>query len=290
MKLAAVLVVAALAAAGAIVAVVRYGIYGHVVPRIVGDNVPTARAVARNAGLSLVIGGYRYSLSIPGGDVLAQSLRAGMRERAGTVIIVTESKGPRPVAVPDVEGWTLGRASEAITRDHLVPVVSREWSSAVDSGLVVTQDPSAGAGTRARGSKVVLYVSKGPQPRIVPDVVGLPVAEAVTDLTNDQLGWKRAPGAYSTTVKAGYVISENPPASSSERPGTPVALTVSLGPPFVTVPSVTGEPASTAAHQLEALGLQVAVYGPQQGRFVVYTDPGAGASIRVGSTVYLYVV
>ncbi len=275
--------------AGALAAVDHYVVYGHVVPKVEGDPVAVARVMAHDAGLRLEVTGSRYDLGVPKGDVITQSLRPGRRERAGTLVAVVESRGPAPVPVPSVTGDTEAAAVAAVRAGHLKPVVRTEYSETVPTGRVVSESPGAHSPPLARGSVVTLYVSKGPHPRIVTAVVGLPYATAAADLEAIQLKVARAPSRYSTTVPAGDVISETPGAHSSVSRGTTVTLTVSLGLPYVKVPQLFGQSVSYAEHALTTLGLKAKVYGPKHG-YVVYENPGAGQSVRMGTTVQIATV
>ena len=72
---------------------------------------------------------------------------------------------------------------------------------------------------------------------LVPNVVGATQANAATALTGAGLTVGSITTVNSATA-AGIVLSQAPPAGTSQAPGTAVALTVSLGPPNVIVPNV----------------------------------------------------
>jgi hypothetical protein len=65
---------------------------------------------------------------------------------------------------------------------------------------------------------------------IVPDVVGLAAAAALTEITDADLTAGATLTAYSASVPAGQVISQNPAPDAEVAAGTAVAITVSLGP------------------------------------------------------------
>ena len=70
--------------------------------------------------------------------------------------------------------------------------------------------------------------------------------------------------------------------------GSQVTVYVSTGPAVVVVPSLKGKTAAGASASLTRLGLKVgAIYGPPAGR-VFKTTPHAGTSVKVGTTVTLY--
>ena len=56
----------------------------------------------------------------------------------------------------------------------------------------------------------------------------------------------------------------------------------------MTVPSLYADSAAVAEQTLGSLGLQWILYGPPSAGFVVAQIPGAGTSVRVGTTVTLF--
>lgn len=284
------LVLVGLLAAGAALAVIHFEIYGHVVPDVVGYPVTTARAVLVNDDLRLRVVASRYDAHEPRGAVISESPRPGTREKADSIERAVVSKGPAPVAVPDVTGAAVGKAESALRAGRLGYVVQREYSETVPAGVVVTQVPLAAQGKRLPGTKVTLYVSKGPAPVAVPGVEGQPLATAEQDLRDVQLSYVEAKSQYSTTVPQGDVISESPSPKTLVKRGSAVTLVVSLGEPYVTVPDMRGHSLASAEAELRSLGLGWTVYGPSFGAVVIDSEPGSGASIREGQTVDLYVI
>jgi len=165
-----------------------------------------------------------------------------------------------------------------------------DFSETVGPGIVFDQDPKPIAGDQAWGSKVVLYVSKGPHPRIVPALYDLPLNTAIADLHARQLKYALAPWQPSTSVPQGDVISQNPLEKASVGRYHVVSLVVSLGEPYVKIPHLRGLSVKRARSDLGHLGLLVQVYGPGSGGTVLFTDPSQGSSIREGQTVTLYTI
>jgi serine/threonine-protein kinase len=86
----------------------------------------------------------------------------------------------------------------------------------------------------------------------VPHVVGLTNAEARQQLSEKQLAIRYRPTIYSTTVKAGSVLSQQP-ASGTLKQGSTVTLTLSRGLPPVTIPSLTNATCASATQTLAAV-------------------------------------
>jgi serine/threonine-protein kinase len=106
----------------------------------------------------------------------------------------------------------------------LTAQVRRQFDDQIAGGHAIGTDPIAGTGA-TRGTGVILLVSTAP---VVPEVVGLPVAQArqvladagLTSTVNQSLGGFGVLGGFSDRV-----ISQSPGAGQPVRPGTTVALT-----------------------------------------------------------------
>ncbi|HET7482898.1 MAG TPA: Stk1 family PASTA domain-containing Ser/Thr kinase [Actinomycetota bacterium] len=125
---------------------------------------------------------YEYSMK-PEGTVISQSPADGKREWFTKVGLVV-SKGPEPVAVPDVVGKSRGAALDALRSEGFVPVPVDAYSDDVPEGKVVSTDPATGE-VIGRGSEIRVYISVGPRFAEVtmPDVRGMGVDEAKAKLT-----------------------------------------------------------------------------------------------------------
>lgn len=92
-------------------------------------------------------------------------------------------------------------------------------------------------------------------------------------------------------IAEGRAIETDPPEGTEAEEGSTVQLIVSSGPEQVEVPDLEGYTYDTAKGQLEDLGLKVereTADGGESGR-VLNTNPGAGSSVEVGSTVTVIV-
>ncbi|MGJ7441390.1 Stk1 family PASTA domain-containing Ser/Thr kinase [Aquipuribacter sp. MA13-6] len=119
------------------------------VPDVVGGSVEQARTALEDAGLRL--GGTTEEFdAADAGTVVAQDPE-GTDVRPGTVVDVVVSRGPEPVAVPDVFESPFDAAAAEL--EALGFVVERRGSGIFDR--VVSQDPSAGT-ELAPGSTVVV--------------------------------------------------------------------------------------------------------------------------------------
>ncbi len=95
---------------------------------------------------------------------------AGRRHRGavGTAVRVNVSKGPKPIAVPNVVGSPF-ESAESILQGVGFAVARQNVEDDADAGIVVGQNPAAGT-QQGEGSVITLQVSEGPGTSQIPDV------------------------------------------------------------------------------------------------------------------------
>lgn len=128
--------------------------------------------------------------------------------------------------------------------------------------------------------------------RAVPSLVHDSQAKAVGVLQPLHLHLRIAGQAYDNQVAKGLIISQLQPAKSLLREGSSVGVTLSLGPPLVKVPDLTGLSEAAADNQLIGAQLKAgAVSRPfnsaPKGQVLSWT--GEGGQLPEGSTVDLVV-
>ena len=153
----------------------------------------------------------QYSSTVVAGAVLG-STPTGTAPYGSTVTVVT-SKGHAPVAIPAVTGPTSSytTAAAALTAVGFVPQQNNAYSPTVPTGQVISTVPDPSTGPQAFGSKVTVNISLGPQPVIIPNVVGESVTAATSALA--ALGLKVG-GPYGPPG-ATTVLSTDPAAGTS---------------------------------------------------------------------------
>ncbi len=211
---------------------------------------------------------------------------------APNTVLITVSASQ--TTVPNVVGETTAVATSNITAANLVVgTITRQYSTGISLGNVISQSPVAGASVN-QGTKVNLVVSLGPPQVSVPNVVGLTQASASSAITSAGLNVGSVTTQSSSTVAAGNVISESPSASTSVAQGSAVNLVVSLGPAMVPVPNVVGLTQANASSAITAAGLTVGTVSTQNSSTVatgnvISQSPSAGSSVAQGSAVSLVV-
>ena len=230
-------------------------------PSLLGKTYAEARTVLEELGLKIERGESEKSNQYSAGQIIAQSEESGNSLKVGTTVTVTlaaagstassdgtSSTGSTTssttttttnskVKVPSVVGKDENAAKSAITAAGLtVGTVSEASSDTVESGLVISQSPSANSETES-GGKVNIVLSSGPNKKKVTDVIGHESSRAQSELAGD--GFKvEVKETYSDDMRAGLVVSTSPDRGTYVQPGSTVTITVSKGREQVTIPSV----------------------------------------------------
>ena len=143
-------------------------------------------------------------------------------------------------------------------------------------------------------TNVDLSLSQGPEPILVPDVVGLQRTAAESNIVTAKLAVGTVTQVYSDTIPKGQVSAQDPAAGQTVDAGAPINLTVSLGAEPVTVPDVVGLTRTLAESTLLnadlALGSITEAYDntiPENQ--VMAQDPAAGTSVTPQTPVHLTV-
>ena len=201
-------------------------------------------------------------------------------------------KTAKSLTIPgDLSGKPLATAEQELSAMGFTNVkTATQNSSSFQVGDVISSTPPGGTTVRS-SDPVTLNVSAGAVQVTVPDVTGQSRAQA--DAALKAAGFKtNDTQAYSTTVNQGQVISTNPPGNTKAAQGSLVTVSVSNGKQPIQIPSVTGQTPAQAGQRLGSLGLNVQSAqepstGVQSG-LVTRTDPPAGSTVPIGSTVTVY--
>jgi serine/threonine-protein kinase len=165
----------------------------------------------------------KYSETVEAGLVVSSKPAAGQSVSPDTKVDLVVSKGPPPVPVPDLSGDTVVDARAALRDLDLELTQSgEEYDKKVPAGQIISQSPAAGVNV-PRGSTISVVVSLGPPLVEVPNVVDMPVDQAIAEL--EQAG-------FDTEVYEPFGISPlNRVASQDPEGGTkaPLGSTVRLG-------------------------------------------------------------
>ncbi|HEV7898995.1 MAG TPA: Stk1 family PASTA domain-containing Ser/Thr kinase [Planosporangium sp.] len=197
----------------------------------------------------------------------------------------------RFTTAPDLVGVQKSQVSTVARQSGVsVRFDAGRFDEKVAKDTVLAQNPESGRRI-VSGSTITLTLSLGPERYQMPDEAGKDATLAQAELTSLKLT-VQVTQVYDDVVPAGSVVSTDPPAQTSVRPGTKIMLKVSRGRAPVTVPSVVGQPLDQAQAALAAQGLKVTVKQQDSNRpanTVLAQDPGDGTGVEPGTTITLTV-
>ena len=176
----------------------------------------------------------RPSDDIDEGLAIGTTPRAGKSVTKGSRVTLLVSSGPEQVAVPDVVGLSRDSAQDSLRGEGL-KVVVREEPSDTTEDEVISQDPAAGTEVDA-GSRVTITVSSGPEQVTVPDVIGLPAADAKRELKAAGLKAEERSAPTDVAAEDGVVLNQSPAASEDVDKGDTVVIFVGTFDDTATVP------------------------------------------------------
>ncbi|MBQ9087124.1 MAG: PASTA domain-containing protein [Clostridia bacterium] len=230
------------------------------IPDFVGSPVPNPE---EEEPINLVIQ-YEYNPEVSPGTVISQSPRAGVTRRIYdkdgycTVLLKVSQEKP-PYILEELSGMTKRDALLTLTNQNIQATVTEEYSDMHPEGTVLSTLPPAGA-TLREGATVTLRVSAGKEILLiyVPDLSGLTEISAETLLRS--AGFQTGTVSYrSSSLPAGTVISQEPPAHTELERNATVSYTVSAGNRYQTktVPDLYGMSQGEAAETLRRYGLVI---------------------------------
>lgn len=224
----------------------------------------------------------------PKGTVLSQKPAPATAIAIHSTVTLVVSRGPQPVAVPDLVSLSLGDARAAATARRVRLVVGeRAPSDQIPADTVMSQSPAAGD-SLARDGAIVVVVSAGAPQLSVPYLGGKTAADASTALASLGL----VPSieyVVDPSAPLGTVLKQTPDPKSAVKKGSTIVLAVAVP---GSVPDVAAKNPSDAQAMLLSAGYKIGntayVQEGTEGT-VVRTEPAIGSSLRPGETVMLYV-
>lgn len=160
---------------------------------------------------------------------------------------------PLLVAVPDMTGMNAAEAQRELEAVDLVFEIGEAIQSDVEQNLFVESDPPVGEEVEP-GSTVIVHFSRGQEARIVPDVEGMTVDDAIARLQDE--GFEVNPNRLSVNhpdYREGIVVGTNPAAGSEQGYGATITLQVSDG--RIEVPDLLGMTEADAEDALAEVAL-----------------------------------
>ena len=161
------------------------------------------------------------------GTVMDQSVKAGEKRKAGSLIILGISKGAELKGVPELKGMSLNKAT--ITLEEVgfkVGKIERKYVKGERIGTVLEQIPKA-TDKAPKGSEIALVLCEGDKE--IPALIGKTKQDAEKLLKGAGLVLGNVRVVADPNVKRDVVVASNPDAGTKLAEGDKVDITVSDG-------------------------------------------------------------
>ncbi len=277
-----------------IVLVISAGPEEFPIPNVTNVDIETARSLLNADGFEVGTETPQDSQDYAEGIVISQSLPAGVDAAPGTLVNLVVSTGPRFLTMPNLEGVPATTAEEELIRLGFEDVVvEQEFSNEMLTDFVVRSDPAASQ-LAQRDETVTIYVSKGPEPFPLTNLIGSSEQEARAYAVERGLTLVVDAETIDVTVASGLlgkIAAQDPAAGTEVVFGAEIQ--VRLGKILqVEIPVLTGFTVDEARAALLDLGLTLNVEGtvevpPDSGLedLVGSQDPVFGTMVEDGSVV-----
>ena len=269
-------------------------------PFVEGTSYDEAQTKIEGSGeLHIKISGNVESDYIAPGTVMFQSPVAGAFLEKNSEVSLLISSGNGVIEPHDgistIPFFTGDTKEAAIDKCKIAglgePQFEEVYDDAVEEGLIVSASKQTGEKV-AEGTVITLYVSKGPAPFQITNVVGLEEASAKSILEKQGLIVDVAYD-YDSTVPEGFVISQNAAAGEYVKRGDRATIVVSTGEKLIVVPDVVGQTKEDAQKALEDGGFVAYVLENNDDTVpagvVISQTPGAGTSQKEKTQVTIIV-
>jgi eukaryotic-like serine/threonine-protein kinase len=191
---------------------------------------------------------------------------------------------------PQLVNMTKPQVEEAVRRDGFELIYGPgQFSETVPKDTVLAQKPAA-TERIVHGGAITLVLSLGAERYPVPDLAGVELSAAKGQLEPLKLKLKEGTGQYSDTVPQGVVISSDPKADTTLKPGSTVTVIVSKGRAPITVPDLTNKNINDVRALLQQRGLTaVEQYkdSDQPADTVIGQSPKAGTGVEKDAEIKL---
>jgi serine/threonine-protein kinase len=251
------------------------------VPSVTGLTEAQAVSALRSDGFTVQVGSTVHDNNVPAGDV-ASYTPSGSAAKGATVTI-TLSSGPVTIKIPPVTGLSFNAAVALLRKDGLTVSSQPQQvgQNGVAVGTIAGTNPPAGTSWPANKTVFVQVVAGPPVPNLVGQNAAAVAANWATP-NNVHL----VTNTVSNAQPNGIIIAQSPAPGSVLTPNETVTITVSSGPPQVSVPNIQGKNINDATAALKAAGFQVSVHQFGFGQNVFYYAPTGNAP--QGATINVY--
>lgn len=202
------------------------------------------------------------------------------------------------IQMPNVEGSTLGEARATLQSKGFKNIQeNRNHHPIIVPGNVISQDPPPDTMIKVTRN-VTLTISRGPEYRTVPEVIGYTLSDARIKISQHELiVYEPYQEKYSNDYPVGVVLDQDPKPETNLTKGSGVTLYVSKGPQPVLrkIPDLIGLTVDKAREELEKLKLKMddnvirATSADYMQGQIINQNPVGGSEAEEGSEVQITV-
>ena len=205
----------------------------------------------------------------------------------------------KTVEVPDIVGKSFLEASQMLNKSNLgTPIIEGEkYNVSMPEGYIVEQKPKAESKVKT-GREIKVFVSKGTEAGVTPDVIGENVADAQAILQNSGLEVGIITSVHSDDYpQEGHIIAHTPPPHAMVQKGMKVNLLVSMGRTYVklTMPDLSGMYLEDALELIKVRGLRQGLIEREispdvnEAGIVLDQTPSPNENVRKGAAINITV-
>ena len=196
-------------------------------PNIAGMDYAEAKGLLNKNGLRVIRENDQYSMTVPKGEVIAQSTSAGKRLMTGDIVYVSISMGVEQTNVPNVQYLERQNAISALQSAKLNYTVKEEESDSVREGLVIQQSVEAGSIVDVK-TNVIITVSLGKRADM-PSLVGTTLNKARSEMA--ALGFENVTytGKYDAYTAENVIMTQSVPAGRRINVEEYIEIVYSMG-------------------------------------------------------------
>lgn len=191
------------------------------------------------------------------------------------------------VVVPNVVGKTVADADHILQEHKLRVSLTEQFDDHVAAGIIISQTPAANSKVK-EDRMISLYVSKGAEITVVPDVRTMTLREAELMLRNEGFVIGNIEEVDSEEP-ADTVIDQNPRSPAQIHKSQKIDLIVSRAEKVIELPDFTGNSLSSAKKQLTDLNLEQGSVNEEASSepkgTIIRQEPAGGTEVMEGSRV-----
>jgi len=202
------------------------------VPNLVGMDYEEAASVASQVGLEIKKQNDGvYNSKFAEGEIISQFPAGGERVRQTRDIVITISKGPRIIVIPDLTNRNFREVQVIVSNKNLeIGQISYEYNNDIAKNVVISQSPEAGKELNVE-REIDLIISKGPMPRMVkvPNLIGLDKREAIQKIIVNDIKVGNIKEEMTLRFKEGQVSAQQFEPGENIPEYASIDLTISRG-------------------------------------------------------------